>query len=89
MIVTMMSQFLGFDKKRNGIYMKHCKVLIEPIAENKDKNKGIKTGKKVVHMEREEERDPEVEMMVRKSWTKEINKLVMICFYQSDPTRRE
>ena len=38
--------------------MKHCKVLIEPIAESKDKE-GMKTDKKVVHVEREEERDPE------------------------------
>ena len=43
---------------------------------------------KGVHVEREEERDPEVEMMVRGRWTKEENKLVMRCFYQSDPTRR-
>ena len=41
-----------------------------------------------MHVEREEERDPEVEMMVRRRWTKEVNKLVMRCFYQSDPTRR-
>ena len=39
-------------------------------------------------MDKEEERDPEVEMMVRSSWTKELNKLVMIFFYQSDPTKR-
>ena len=39
-------------------------------------------------MERGEERDPEVEMMVRIRWTKEVNKLVMRCFYQSNPTRR-
>ena len=39
-------------------------------------------------MERAEERDPEVEMMVRRRWTKEENKLVMRCFYQNDPTRR-
>ena len=47
---------------------------------------------KGVHVEREEERDPEVEMMVRGRWkktkAKEENKLVMRCFYQSDPTRR-
>ena len=47
------------------MYMKQCKVFIEPIAESKDKKKGTKTDKKVVHLEREEERDPEVEMMVR------------------------
>ena len=40
-----------------------------------------------MHAEREEERDPEVEMMVRR-WTKEVNKLVIRCFYQSDPTTR-
>ena len=45
--------------------MKHCKVLIEPIAESKNKRKGTKTDKKVVHVEREEERDPEAEMMVK------------------------
>ena len=36
--------------------MKHCKVLIEPIAERKDKKKGTKTNKKVAHVEREKER---------------------------------
>ena len=41
-----------------------------------------------MHVEREEETDPEVEKMVRGRWTKEENKLVMRCFYQSDPTRR-
>ena len=61
--------------------MKHCKVLIEPIAESKDKKKGTKTDKKLVHVEREEERDPEVKMVMRRSWTKEVNKLVMRCFY--------
>ena len=62
--------------------------MIEPIAESKDKKKGTKTDKKVVHVEREEERDSEVEMMVRRRWTKEVNNLVMRCFYQSDTTRR-
>ena len=61
--------------------MKHCKVLIEPIAESKDKKKGTKTDKKLVHVEREEERDPEVKMVMRRCWTKEVNKLVMRCFY--------
>ena len=68
--------------------MKHCKVLIEPIDDSKDKKKGMKTDKKVVHEEREEERDPEVKMMMRRKWIKEVNKLVMRCFYQSSPTRR-
>ena len=68
------------------MYMKHCKVLIEPIAES-EHTQGTKTDNKVVHVEREKERDPEVEMMVRR-WTKKENKLVMRCFYQSDPTRR-
>ena len=27
-------------------------------------------------------------MMVRRMWTKKVNKLVMRCFYQSDSTRR-
>ena len=67
--------------------MKHCKVSIEPIAQSKDKKKGMKTDSKEVHVEREEGRDPEVEMMVKR-WTKEENKLVMRCFCQSDPTRR-
>ena len=61
--------------------MKHCKVLIEPIAERKDKKKAMKNDNKAVHVEREEERDPEVEMMVRRRWTKGENKLVMRCFY--------
>ena len=56
--------------------MKHCKVLIELIAESENRKKGTKTVDKVVHAER----DPEVEMMVRRRWTKEVNKLVMGCF---------
>ena len=67
--------------------MKHCKVLIERTAESKNKKKGMKTDNKEVHLERDDERDPEVEMMVRR-WTKEENRLVMRCFYQSDPTTR-
>ena len=57
--------------------MKHCKVLTEPIAESKYKKKGKKTDNKVVHVEREEESDPEVEMMVRRRWAKEKIELVM------------
>ena len=68
--------------------MKHCKVLIEPIAESKDKKKCTKSDKKVMHVEREEKKDSEVEIMVSARWKKEVNKLVMGCFYQSDPTRR-
>ena len=68
--------------------MKHCKVLIERTAESKNKKKGMKTDNKEVHLERDDERDPEVEMMVRRRWTKEENRLVMRCFYQSDPTTR-
>ena len=34
---------LRFDKKGNDVYRKHSKVLIEPIAEGKDKKKGRKT----------------------------------------------
>ena len=68
--------------------MKHCQVLIETIAESRHKKKGTKTDNKVVHVEREEDRHPEVEMMVRRRWTKEENELVMRCFYQNDPTRR-
>ena len=81
--------FLGFDEKGKDVYMKQCKVFIEPIAESKYKKKDTKTDKKVVHGEREEERDPEVEMMVKMRWTKEAKTLVMRCFYQSYPTRRE
>ena len=80
--------FLGFDKKGNDVYMKHCNVLIEPIDDSKDKKKGMKTDKKVVHEEREEERGHEGKMMMRRKWIKEVNKLVMRCFYQSSPTRR-
>ena len=69
------------------MYLKHCTVLIEPIADSKHKKKGTKTDNKVVHVEREEERDPEAEMIVRRRWTKEENKLIR-CFYRSDPTRR-
>ena len=68
--------------------MKHCKVLVEPNAESNDMKKGMNTDKKMVHVKRKEERDPEVEMMVRRRWRKEVNKLVMRCFYQSNPTRR-
>ena len=57
--------FLGFDEKGKDVYMKHRKVLIEPTAECKHKKKGTKTDSKVVHVKREEERDPELEMMVR------------------------
>ena len=70
------------------MYLKHCTVLIEPIADSKHKKKGTKTDNKVVQVEREEERDPEAEMMVRRRWTKEENKLMIRCFYRSDPTRR-
>ena len=80
--------FLGFDEKEKDMHMKYCKVLIEPIAESKDKKKGMKTDNKVVHVEREEVRDTELEMMVKGGWTKEENKLVMRCFYESDSTRR-
>ena len=75
--------FLGFDEKVKDVYIIHCKVLIEPTAESKDKKKGMKADNKVVHVEREEERDPEVEMMVRWRWIKEENKLMMRWFYQS------
>ena len=46
--------------------MKHSKVLIESIAESKDKKKGTNSDKKLVHVDREEERDPEIEIMVRR-----------------------
>ena len=62
--------------------------MIEPIVESNHKKKGMKTDNKEVHVEREEERDLEVEMMVRRRWTKKEKKLVMRCFYQSEPTRR-
>ena len=58
--------FLGFDEKGKDVYVKHRKVLIKRIAESKDKNKDMKTDNKVVHVEREEKRYPEVEMMVRR-----------------------
>ena len=56
------------------MYMKHCKVLIKAVAESKDKRKCTKTDNKVVHVEREEERHPEVEMMVRRRWKGEVIK---------------
>ena len=65
------------------MYIKHCKVLIETIAEIINK-KGTKTDR-VVHVEQEEERNSEVGMMVRRTWTKEVKKLVMRCFYQNNP----
>ena len=88
MVMTMSEWFLGFDEKGKDVYMKHCTDLIQPIAESNHKKKCKKTDNRVVHVEREEERDPEVEMMVRRRRTMEENKLVMRCFYQSDPTRR-
>ena len=48
------------------MYMEHCKIFSKPIAKSKDKKKGTKTDKKVVHGEREEKRDPEIKMMVRR-----------------------
>ena len=50
--------------------MKHSKVLIESIAESKDKKKGTKPYKKLVHVGREEERDPEIEIMMRRGGKK-------------------
>ena len=88
MVMTMSEWFLGFDEKGKDVYMKHCTDLIQPIAESNHKKKCTKTDNRVVHVEREEERDPEVEMMVRRRRTMEENKLVMRCFYQGDPTRR-
>ena len=64
------------------MYIKHCQVLIETIAERINK-KGTKIDR-VVHVDRKEESDPEVGMMVRR-WTKEVKKLVMRCFYQNNP----
>ena len=71
MIVTTMRVVLGLGEKGKDVYIKHCKVLIDPIAESKNKKKGMKTDNKVVHVEKKEERNPEVEMIVRKRWTKE------------------
>ena len=51
--------------------MKHGKVLIEPIAESKDKKKGMKNDNKVVHSERERERD---EIRSRDDGKKEVDK---------------
>ena len=64
------------------VHIKHYKVLIETIAEIINK-KGMRTNT-VVHVEKEEERNPEVGMMMRR-WTKEVKKLVMRCFYQNNP----
>ena len=73
---------LGFEEKGSDVYMKHCKVLTESIED-----RHTKTDNKVEQVEREEESDHEVEMMVSRRWTKEVSKLVMRCFYKSDPTR--
>ena len=81
-------RFLRLDGKGIDMYMKHCKVLIEPIAESKNKKKGRKTDKKVKLAEREEERDLEIEMIVRRMLKKEVSKLEMRCFYKSNPTTR-
>ena len=59
--------FLGFDDKGNDMHMKHCKRCVhESVAESQDKKKATKTDNKVVHVDREEKSDPEVEMIVRK-----------------------
>ena len=47
---------LWSDEKGKVVYMKHYKVLVEPIAESKDKKKVMKTDKKAVRVEREEKR---------------------------------
>ena len=81
-------RFLRLDGKGTDMYMKHCKVLIEPIAESKSKKKGRKTDKKVKLVEREEERGLEIEMIVRRMLKKEVSNLEMRYFYQSNPTTR-
>ena len=48
----------------------------------------MKTDNKGVHVEREEKRDPETEIMVRRRRAKEENKLLMRYFQQGDPIRR-
>ena len=63
--------------------------MTEPIAESKHKKKGTKIDNKVMLVEREGERDPEVKMMVRTRWTKEENKLVMRYFYHIDSSGRQ
>ena len=62
--------------------------MIEPIVKSNHKKKGMKTDNKVLHVQRKEEKDLEVEIMVRRRWTKEEKIIVMRCFYQSEPTRR-
>ena len=41
--------------------MKHCKIVIKTIAESKHKKKGTKTDNKVVHVERENNAEIEVD----------------------------
>ena len=53
--------------------MKHCKVLIEPIAETKDKKKVMKRDKKVVHVERAEETDLDVQVSVTRRCCKQTD----------------
>ena len=62
--------------------------MIEPIVKSNHKKKVMKTDNKVLHVQRKEEKDLEVEIMVRRRWTKEEKIIVMRCFYQSEPTRR-
>ena len=81
-------RFLRLDGKGTDMYMKHYKVLIEPIAESKNEKKGRKTDKKVKLVEREEERGLEIEMIVRRMLKKEVSNLEMRYFYQSNPTTR-
>ena len=52
------------------MYMKHCKVLIEPIAETTDKKKVMKRDK-VVHVERAEETDLDVQVSVTRRCCKQ------------------
>ena len=45
--------------------------MIEPIAETKDKKKVLTRDKKVVHVEREEETDLDVQVSVTRRWCKQ------------------
>ena len=66
---------------KKSVYMEHYKILVEPTPKSDGKKKVTKADKKEVHVDREEERDTKVEMIARTTSTKEVNKLVMRCFY--------
>ena len=83
--------FLGFDEEGNDVFLKPCKVVIEDVATTDSVTaKGNDREENTFNFEVETINDQKVENQkaVRQLWSKEMNKLVMSCFYRSDPTKR-